>query len=161
MAYRSLTHCVAPKASTTVLLPLGKRSNVRPNRPCNKGELSMYSHTLETYITGNHRITIDLPASFPEGDAEIIILSSRDRPHKSQTRPSLIFSTGSKSKCPLVATKHKSTLKLAKSVRLGEKHSAGLPRYLRADLFDRRASFSRSASRKRYPSSAHTLLCTF
>ncbi len=35
----------------------------------------MYSHTLETYITGNHRITIDLPASFPEGDAEIIILS--------------------------------------------------------------------------------------
>jgi len=35
----------------------------------------MYAHKTETRITEDHRVTIELPPGFPEGEAEIIVLA--------------------------------------------------------------------------------------
>ena len=35
----------------------------------------MFAFKLETSVTEDHRIVVDLPADFPEGGAEIIVLA--------------------------------------------------------------------------------------
>lgn len=35
----------------------------------------MYAHKYETTIRADHRVTIDLPDDFPEGEVEIIVLT--------------------------------------------------------------------------------------
>jgi hypothetical protein len=39
----------------------------------------MYAYKLETQISSDHRISIELPADFPEGGAEVIVLT-KDAP---------------------------------------------------------------------------------
>lgn len=47
----------------------------------------MYAHKYETVIRADHRITIELPDNFPEGEAEVIVLtkSPQGAPSKSET----------------------------------------------------------------------------
>lgn len=40
----------------------------------------MYAHKMEIRINADHRLIIDLPPSFPVGDAEIIVLSKPGEP---------------------------------------------------------------------------------
>lgn len=42
----------------------------------------MYAYKLETEVTQDHRISIDLPSDFPLGGAEIIVLAKTSEPTK-------------------------------------------------------------------------------
>lgn len=40
----------------------------------------MQAHKYETIIRADHRVTIELPDNFPEGEAEIIVLAKSPHP---------------------------------------------------------------------------------
>lgn len=49
----------------------------------------MYAHKDETTIRADHRLSIELPASFPLGKAEVIVLAKSEPPHPVATNESL------------------------------------------------------------------------
>lgn len=51
----------------------------------------MYAHKTETRITENHRVTIELPANFPEGEAEIIVLAKSPQPAPARSETLIDF----------------------------------------------------------------------
>lgn len=40
----------------------------------------MHAHKIRVTVTDNHELRLQLPPDFPAGDAEVIVLSTRQRP---------------------------------------------------------------------------------